>query len=132
LTDYPNAFYSEPYKYYTQTLKSDFPYARTGLIPALTPGPLRHAFRIKHHSYSTEKTSVHWTKRSILFHIKYHPAEMGTLEIEDFLSYPTRKARAISVAVGEGQGEKDCLTMLPASPENTIQPKARYPTRRPI
>jgi integron integrase len=48
---------------------------------------LRHAIRIKHYSYSTEKTYVHWAKRYILFHNKRHPAEMGALEIEAFLSH---------------------------------------------
>jgi hypothetical protein len=38
---------------------------------------LRDAIRIKHYSYSTEKTYVHWAKRYILFHNKRQPAEMG-------------------------------------------------------
>jgi len=48
---------------------------------------LREAIRIKHYSYSTEKTYVHWAKRYILFHNKRHPAEMGASEIEAFLSH---------------------------------------------
>ena len=48
---------------------------------------LRDAIRIKHYSYSTEKTYVHWAKRYILFHNKRHPAEMGTPEIEAFLTH---------------------------------------------
>lgn len=48
---------------------------------------LRDAIRIKHYSYSTEKTYVHWAKRYILFHNKRHPAEMGAPEIEAFLSH---------------------------------------------
>src|SRR5574341_193833 len=48
---------------------------------------LRKAIRIKHYSYSTEKTYVHWAKRYILFHNKRHPAEMGAPEIEAFLSH---------------------------------------------
>jgi hypothetical protein len=47
---------------------------------------LRDTIRIKHYSYSTEKTYVHWVKRYILFHNKRHPAEMGVPEIEAFLS----------------------------------------------
>ncbi len=53
---------------------------------------LRDAIRIKHYSYSTEKTYVHWAKRYILFHNKRHPAEMGALEIEAFLSHLAQKA----------------------------------------
>jgi integron integrase len=48
---------------------------------------LRDAIRIKHYSYSTEKTYVHWAKRYIFFHNKRHPAEMGVPEIEAFLSH---------------------------------------------
>jgi integron integrase len=48
---------------------------------------LRDAIRIKHYSYSTEKTYVLWAKRYILFHNKRHPAEMGAPEIEAFLSH---------------------------------------------
>ena len=48
---------------------------------------LRDAIRIKHYSYSTEKTYVYWAKRYILFHNKRHPAEMGAPEIEAFLSH---------------------------------------------
>ncbi len=46
---------------------------------------LRDAIRIKHYSYSTKKTYVHWAKRYTLFHNKRHPAEMGALEIVAFL-----------------------------------------------
>ena len=53
---------------------------------------LRDAIRIKHYSYSTEKTYVHWAKRYILFHNKRHPAEMGALEIEAFLSHMAQEA----------------------------------------
>jgi len=48
---------------------------------------LRDAIRLKHYSYSTEKTYVHWAKRYILFHNKRHPAEMGAVEIESFLTH---------------------------------------------
>jgi integron integrase len=53
---------------------------------------LRDAIRIKHYSYSTEKTYVHWAKRYILFHNKRHPAEMGSPEIEAFLSHLAQEA----------------------------------------
>jgi hypothetical protein len=35
---------------------------------------------------------AHWVKRYILFHNKRHPAEMGTLEIEVFLSHLTQES----------------------------------------
>ncbi len=48
---------------------------------------VRDAIRVKHYSYSTEKTYVHWIRRFILFHNKHHPAEMGTAEVTQFLTH---------------------------------------------
>jgi hypothetical protein len=48
---------------------------------------IRDAIRLKHYSYSTEKTYVHWAKRYILFYNKRHPAEMGAEEVEAFLTH---------------------------------------------
>jgi integrase len=47
---------------------------------------VRHAIRTRHYSYMTEKAYVHWIKRFIFFHNKRHPAEMGEVEIAQFLS----------------------------------------------
>lgn len=52
---------------------------------------LRDTIRLKHYSYSTEKTYVHWARRYILYHNKRHPAEMGAAEIEAFLTYPAKE-----------------------------------------
>lgn len=48
---------------------------------------VRDAVRLKHYSYSTEKTYVYWIRRFILFHNKRHPNEMGTPEITQFLTH---------------------------------------------
>jgi len=48
---------------------------------------IRDAIRLKHYSYSTDKTFVHWAKRYFLFHNKRHPAEMGAAEVEAFLTH---------------------------------------------
>jgi hypothetical protein len=42
--------------------------------------------RIKHFSYSTEKTYVGWIYRFITFHKKRHPEEMGGKEIGEILT----------------------------------------------
>ncbi len=55
---------------------------------------LRDVIRLKHYSYSTEKTYVHWAKRYILFHNKRHPAEMGSAEIEAFLTHLAKDEHA--------------------------------------
>jgi len=43
--------------------------------------------RLKHYSIRTEKAYVNWIRRYILFHNKRHPKEMGSREIEDFLTH---------------------------------------------
>ena len=48
---------------------------------------VRDAVRLKHYAYRTEETYVQWIRRYILFHNKRHPNEMGTVEIEAFLTY---------------------------------------------
>jgi integron integrase len=73
--------------------KGDFPMSEPASPkPKKLLDQLRDAIRIKHYSYSTEKTYIHWAKRYILFHkakqgFACHPAEMGAPEIEAFLSH---------------------------------------------
>ena len=47
---------------------------------------VRSLIRMKHYSIRIEKTYVSWIKRFIVFHNKRHPADMGTGEIEAFLT----------------------------------------------
>jgi len=47
----------------------------------------RDAARLKHYSIRTKESYVAWTTRSILFHNKRHPGEMGRTEIEAFLTH---------------------------------------------
>ncbi len=46
----------------------------------------REALRRKHYSLRTEESYVGWMKRYIRFHNKRHPAEMGTPDVEAFLT----------------------------------------------
>jgi hypothetical protein len=48
---------------------------------------VRDALRLKHYSIRTENSYVNWIRRFILFHHKRHPQEMGTQEIEAFLTH---------------------------------------------
>lgn len=48
---------------------------------------VRNILRMKHYSYRTEKTYIHWIKRFIYFHNKRHPNTMGEKEINAFLSH---------------------------------------------
>jgi hypothetical protein len=44
------------------------------------------ALRVKHYAYGTEKTYIFWIRRYILFHGKKHPSEMGSMQIQEFLT----------------------------------------------
>ena len=52
---------------------------------------VREQLRLKHYSYRTEETYLHWIKRYILFHSKRHPNEMGDDEIRAFLIHLAEK-----------------------------------------
>lgn len=62
-------------------------------MPENSPRPpklleqLRNRGRFKHYSLTTERQYVHWVKRFILFHNKRHPHEMGSAEVEAFLTH---------------------------------------------
>lgn len=47
---------------------------------------VRDRVRLKHYSLRTELAYLGWIKRYIIFHNKRHPAEMGKLELESFLT----------------------------------------------
>jgi integrase len=47
---------------------------------------VQDAIRLKHYSYQTEKTYIRWIKRYIFFQNKKHPKDMGSREIEAFLT----------------------------------------------
>ncbi|GMQ79814.1 MAG: hypothetical protein BMS9Abin03_254 [Thermodesulfobacteriota bacterium] len=48
---------------------------------------MRNKIRRYNYSIRTEKAYVDWNKRFILFHNKKHPKDMGSLEVEQFLSH---------------------------------------------
>src|SRR5688500_12674526 len=48
---------------------------------------VREAIRTKHYSYRTEQTYIEWIKRFILFHKKRHPKDMGTEEVQAYITY---------------------------------------------
>ncbi len=48
---------------------------------------VRDTIRLKHYSIRTEEAYVRWIKRYILYHGKRHPRDMGTPEIEAFLTH---------------------------------------------
>jgi len=49
--------------------------------------------RFMHYSPKTEDSYISWAKRFILFHNKKHPADIGKVEIEAFLTFLTVKKK---------------------------------------
>ena len=43
--------------------------------------------RLKYYFSQIEKTYIYWIRRYILFHNKRHPKDMGSKEIEEFLTH---------------------------------------------
>ena len=48
---------------------------------------VRDAIRVKHYARNTEQAYVYWIKKYILFHNKRHPKELGTGEVQAFLTH---------------------------------------------
>ena len=48
---------------------------------------VRDAIRLKHYSLRTEQAYVDWIRRYIVFHGKRHPSDLGSEDIEHFLSH---------------------------------------------
>jgi integron integrase len=48
---------------------------------------VRGVLRVRHCSYRTEQTYIHWIKRFILFHDKTHPERMGEAHVAAFLTH---------------------------------------------
>jgi len=60
---------------------------------------LRDRIRLKHYSIRTEKAYLDWNRRFILFHNKKHPRNMGTQEVEQFLTYLAVNGRVLLPAL---------------------------------
>ncbi len=48
---------------------------------------VRSLMRVRHYSYETEKTYIYWIRQYIFFHKITHPKDMGTVEVEAFLTH---------------------------------------------
>ena len=72
------------------------------------------AIRRKHYAYRTEQTYCDWIKRYILFHNKRHPNEMGSAEIEAFLTHLAVEAKvaASTVRLSSRRSPKPSLERL--------------------
>ncbi|QFY44017.1 integron integrase [Candidatus Methylospira mobilis] len=70
---------------------------------------VRNKIRLKHYSIRTEQAYTDWVRRFILFHGKRHPAEMGAVDVEQFL---THLAVAGKVAASTQNQAKSAILFL--------------------
>ncbi|MDR3413799.1 MAG: integron integrase [Formivibrio sp.] len=63
----------------------------------------RDRLRLKHYSLRTEQAYLGWIKRYIIFHNKRHPAGMGKVEVEAFLSHLATDRNVAAATQGQGQ-----------------------------
>jgi len=50
-------------------------------------GRMREALRVRHYSIRTERAYVDWVRRFIRFHDRRHPARLGAVEVQAFLTH---------------------------------------------
>jgi integron integrase len=55
-------------------------------MPSQLLDQARGTLRRRHYSLRTESTYLHWIRRYIVYHQKRHPADLGTADLESFLS----------------------------------------------
>ncbi|RLE36023.1 MAG: integron integrase [Acidobacteria bacterium] len=65
---------------------------KTNIASAATRKPnlldrVHEVARVRHLAYRTEQSYVNWIKRFVLFHDMRHPAQMGKIEMEGFLTH---------------------------------------------
>jgi len=96
---------------------------------------VRERIRTKHYSIRTEEAYVGWIKKFIFFHNKRHPAEMGKLEMEQFLTYLAVERNVASSTQNQALAAllfmyKEVLQMEPPWVENVT--RAKKPQRLPV
>jgi integron integrase len=96
---------------------------------------VRDKIRLKHYSIRTEQSYVQWVRRFILHHDKRHPAEMGAVEVEAFL---THLAVAGNVAASTQNQARSAILFLYKEVLGTALPwldnveQAKKPKRLPV
>jgi site-specific recombinase XerD len=96
---------------------------------------VREALRARHYSLRTEASYTGWIRRFILFHPKRHPAEMGEVEINRFLTHPA-VGRDMSAAT-QNQAMSAILFLYQKVLEKDLGPleglvRAKKPARLPV
>ncbi len=96
---------------------------------------VREACRVRHFSLRTEDAYVDWIKRFIFFHDKRHPQDLGTAEINRFLTHLAVERRVAASTQNQAFAAliflyRTVLEMDPGRIEGVI--RARRPERLPV
>lgn len=96
---------------------------------------VRDVLRVKHYAYRTEKTYIFWIRRFILFHGKRHPSEMGSRQIQEFLTHLAVKRNVSASTQNQALNAlvflyKKVLDIDLTDPIEAV--RARRPTRLPV
>ena len=96
---------------------------------------VRERIRVKYYSILTGEVYVDWIKRFIFFHNKRHPAEMGKLEMEQFLTHLAVDKNVAASTQNQALAAllfmyKEVLQVEPPWVENVT--RAKKPVRLPV
>ena len=95
--------------------------------------PVRERIRIKHYSIRTETQYIQWVRRFVLYDDKRHPREMGTPEVQAFLTHLAVDGQALPAPMfrRSGSGSAAPIVCIALKTENTAAPAAAPgPARR--
>lgn len=82
---------------------------QTTVPPLRLIDEVRRQIRVRHYSFSTERSYVYWTRAFVRFHSLRHPREMGAAQVEAFLS---RLATTRNVSASTQNQAKAALLFL--------------------
>ena len=78
------------------------------LPPTRLLDQVRARIRIKHYALRTEKVSVDWVKRFVLFHGKQHPRDLGAADVEAFLAHLAVDRRVAASTQNQAECPSTC------------------------
>jgi site-specific recombinase XerD len=95
---------------------------------------VRDAIRLKHYSLHTEQAEVTWIKQYMIFHNTHHPKDMGSADIEAFLTHPAVQHKVATSTQNQALSAPLCLyrdVIRQPLDGSSDAIRARKPTRLP-
>ena len=82
---------------------------------------VRHALRMRHYSYATEKSYIGWIKQFIYFHNIKHPKELDEEAISQFLTHLAIQRKVSASTQNSPREIKICDTIFILFTQKTIK-----------